>query len=152
MKIRSLRTLATTLAAVCFLTVAAFAGDPTGNWTWTQPGRGGQPGRPAKLTLALKDGALTGSLSGRNGGTAISEASFTGDVVAFSVSRTMGENTFTINYSGKVTGDTITGTMEVPGRDGGEPRKIDWIASRAKAGAAPAAPAAAPSPAPAPAT
>jgi hypothetical protein len=148
MKIRSLRTLATTLAAVCFLTVAAFAGDPTGNWTWTQPGRGGNPGRPAKLTLALKDGALTGTLSGHKGGTAIGDASFTGDMVAFSVTRPMGENTMTSKYSGKLDGDTITGTIVVPGRDGGDPRTIPWTATRAKAGDAPAAaPAAAPAPA-----
>ncbi len=61
MKIKSLRSLAMALGAACFLTVAAFAGDPTGSWSWSSPGRNGGPPRTSKLTLALKDGALTGS-------------------------------------------------------------------------------------------
>jgi hypothetical protein len=138
MKIKSLRTLAAALGAVCLFTVAAFAGDPTGTWTWTAPGRGGGPGRPTKLTLQLKDGALTGSVSGRNGDTAISDASFKDDAIAFSITRTFGDNTFTMKYAGKLDGDTITGTFERPNPDGGDPVKTDWKATRVKDTPAPA--------------
>jgi hypothetical protein len=130
MKFKSLRTFVTVLGATCFLALAAFAGDPTGNWTWIQPGRNGNPGRPAKLTLALKDGALTGSLAGRNGETPITDASFKDDTVAFTITRTMGDNTITIKYTGKLEGDAITGSYTRPGQDGGDPVKTDWKATK----------------------
>jgi hypothetical protein len=133
MKIKSLRSLVVALGAACFLTVAAFAGDPTGNWTWTQPGRNGNPGRPAKLTLALKDGVLTGSMAGRQGDTPIADATFKDDAIAFSITRTMGGNSMTFKYSGKLEGDTITGSFERPNPDGGDPVKVDWKATRGDA-------------------
>jgi hypothetical protein len=134
MKIKSLRPLATALAAVCFLTVAAFAADATGTWNWTAPGRNGGAGRPAKATLAVKDGALTGTVSGRGGDTPITDASIKDDgTIAFSVTREMGGNSVTIKYSGKLDGDTITGTMERPNPDGGDPVKTDWKATRGDA-------------------
>ena len=61
-----------------------------------------------------------------------------------SVTRTMGDNQVTIKYTGTIAGDTITGSMEVPGRDGGDPMKRDWTATRGAASDA-----AAPAPAPA---
>jgi hypothetical protein len=138
MKIKSLRTLAVALGAACFLTVAAFAGDPTGTWSWTQPGRNGNPGRPAKLTLALKDGVLTGSMAGRQGDTPITDATFKDDAIAFTITRNMGGNSITMKYSGKLDGDAITGSLERPGQDGGDPVKMDWKATRGDAAAAPA--------------
>ncbi len=86
----------------------------------------------------MKDGKLTGSLSspGRGGGepvvAQISDASIKDDVIAFSVTREMGGNSVTTKYSGKLAGDTITGTIEAPGRDGGDPTKREWTATRAK--------------------
>lgn len=35
-----------------------------------------------------------------------------------------------MKYSGKVDGDKLTGKIEMPGRDGGEPRTMDWNATR----------------------
>jgi hypothetical protein len=132
MKIKSLRSLATALGAVCLFAVAAFAGDPTGNWTWTAPGRGGGPGRPTKATLALKDGVLTGSVAGRNGDTPITDATFKDDAIAFTVTRTFGDNTIKMAYTGKLDGDTITGSFDRPNPDGGDPVKTDWKATRVK--------------------
>jgi hypothetical protein len=133
MKFKSLRTLATVLGATCFLAIAAFAGDPTGSWTWTGPSRNGGPGRPVKATLALKDGTLTGSVAGRNGDTPIEDATFKDDMISFSVTRTMGDNKITMKYSGKLEGDTITGTYERPNPDGGDPVKADWKATKGDA-------------------
>jgi hypothetical protein len=142
MKIKTLRTLATALGAVCFLTLATFAADATGTWTWTAPGRNGGPGRPAKVTLVAKDGALTGSMTGRNGDTPIADGTIKDDgTIAFSVTRNMGGNDITMKYSGKVDGDTITGTFVRPGMDGGDPVTTDWKATRVTGDAAAPAPA-----------
>ena len=39
-------------------------------------------------------------------------------------------NAFVTKYSGKVDGDKITGKVERPGRNGGEPTSVDWNATR----------------------
>lgn len=130
-------------AAVCLLTSAAFAADPSGTWKWTTPGRGGAGGggaapapRESTLVLAMKDGNLTGKLTtpGRGGdpmSTEISGASIKDDTVTFSVEREFNGNKFSTKYTGKIAGDTITGTSEGPGRDG-QTSSRDWIAKRAK--------------------
>jgi hypothetical protein len=125
--------------AVCFMTVAAFAADasPAGTWKFTQAGRGGNPGMERTLKLDLKDGKLTGTLMGSQGGqfqipdTAIEEASFKDGVVAFSVTNDFNGNKRTSKYTGKLAGDSITGSSERPGRDGAV-QKTDWVATRAK--------------------
>jgi hypothetical protein len=142
MKIKSLRTLATALGAVCFLTIATFAADANGTWTWTAPGRNGNPGRPTKATLVAKDGALTGTVAGRQGDTPITDASIKDDgTIAFSVTRSFGGNSMTMKYTGKVDGDTITGSFVRPGMDGGDPVTADWKATRVTGDAAAPAPA-----------
>jgi hypothetical protein len=139
MKMKSLRSLAVAVGAACFLTVAAMAADATGTWTWSMPGRNGGPARVSTLTLVQKDGVLTGSLAGGRGGpTDISDGTVKDDAVAFSVSRKMGDNTFTIKYTGKIAGDTITGESVFPGMNGGDPRTTPWTATRGAAAAAPA--------------
>ena len=129
------------LIAACSITAAVFAADVSGTWKWTQQGRGGKGGgggtpRETTLTLVQKDGKLTGNVSspGRDGGsntTEITNASVKGDVVAFTVEREFGGNKFVMKYSGKVAGDTITGEVEVPGRDGAATKR-EWVAKRSK--------------------
>jgi len=144
MKLVSLRSLLAATAAICLLTAAAHAADPTGTWTWTQSFNGNT--RTSTLKLDFKDGALTGSVSSRRGDVAISDASFKDPAIAFSVTRTMGDQTMTTKYSGTLDGDTIKGSIVMPGRDGGDPTTVDWTATRG----APADAAPAPAPAPAP--
>src|SRR2546425_6162655 len=43
---------------------AALAADVTGKWTFEQPGRGGNPGRPVTITLKQDGAKLTGSVPG----------------------------------------------------------------------------------------
>jgi hypothetical protein len=121
------------------MSAAVFAADPTGTWKWSQPSRGGGGGTPREstLTLTAKDGKLMGKVSspGRDGNTSstdIQNGTIKDDVVSFSVERTFGDNKFVTKYSGKLSGDTITGTSESPGRDGGEPTKREWVAKRSK--------------------
>lgn len=122
------------------MTVAAFAADaatPAGTWKYTQAGRGGNPGTERTLTLDYKDGKLTGTLKGVTMGqfeipdTAISEASFKDGAVAFAVTVDFGGNPRTTKYTAKLEGDTLTGSTESPGRDGGT-QKRDFVAKRAK--------------------
>lgn len=129
MKIR--RTLFA-VAAAAFLTVAsAFAGDPTGTWKWSTPGRDGQV-RESVLKLTLTEGKLAGTISGRGGqDIAISDATFVDDALKFTINMTWGERSFSVKYDGKLEGDTITGTVERPDREGGV-RKTEWKATRAK--------------------
>ena len=115
--------------AACFLALAAFAGDPTGVWKWSTPGRDGQS-FDSTLKLDLKDGKLTGTLTGRMGETPISAATFQDDAVAFSVEREFNGNKFTVKYTGKLEGDTIKGASEFP-RPDGETVKREWLAKRA---------------------
>ena len=133
---KSLRRSIAGFAAVCLLSAAAFAADPSGTWKWTQPARGGGTPRESTLTLAMKDGKLTGKLTtpGRDGATNsadIASAAIKDDVVTFSVEREFGGNKVVTKYSGKLAGDTITGESEGPGRDGAT-MKREWVAKRAK--------------------
>jgi hypothetical protein len=124
-------------AAVCLMSVAAFAADPSGTWTFAGGGRGGAAPAQNSLVLAMKDGKLTGTLTapGRGGQPAapvnISAAELKGDVVSFTVERNFNGNSIVTKYSGKLEGDTITGKAEGPGRDGAVTSR-DWVATRAK--------------------
>lgn len=129
-----------TLAACAVLTLGAAsqaqAADATGTWSWSRPGRNGGEAQKTTLTLKAAGEKLTGAVTspGRQGGepvkTEISEGKVTGDAIAFSVTREMGGNKMTTKYSGKVSADTIKGTVERPARDGGDPTKTDWEAKR----------------------
>lgn len=125
------------MSAVCLLTVSALAADasPTGTWKFTQQGRQGGQAMERTVKLEEKGGKLTGTMKGFDAGqfqipdTAISDGSFKGGVVAFSVTMEFNGNRRTSKYEGKLAGDTITGSVERPGRDGNA-TKTDWVAKR----------------------
>ncbi len=149
----SLKFLALASAAACFTSALpaadaapaasataeapAAAASPTGLWKWTQKGRDGASWEQS-LKLNYADGKLTGALLaaeapwGQTPETEISDGSFKDGVASFSVHREFNGNTFVIKYAGKLSGDTLTGTVERPGRDGGAPQKRDWTATRGK--------------------
>lgn len=56
----------------------------------------------------------------------------TGSTVSFKIVQTMGGNDITIPYTGKIEGDTITGTVTMPARGGGEPTPTPWTATKQK--------------------
>ena len=124
------RLLAAALGAA-LLTATAFAADPSGTWKWTVSTPNGD--LETTLTLVLKDGTVTGTYSNSFGETSISNATLKDDAIAFEVLREFDGNKFTLKYQGMISGDTIKGTIEVPGMDGGDARKIDWNARRAAA-------------------
>ena len=98
----------------------------------------GRGGNSVDITakLALKDGALTGSvmLPARGGGDPmsidISDATFADGTVTFSTVQEFNGNKRVTKYTGKLDGDTITGTVLRPGRGGAEPTPADWVAKR----------------------
>lgn len=111
--------------------VSALAADPTGIWKWTTQSPNG--GISTTLKLESKDGKLTGAYSNQFGDATISAVSFEGDILAFEVVRDLGGNKFVVKYRGKLEGDTIKGTLEAAGPDGGEAMKLDWNATRTPA-------------------
>jgi hypothetical protein len=132
---------ATLLAAVC-TSAAAFAADPTGGWKWSVSFNGQSFESSAKFEA--KDGKLTGTLTGRLGETPITDGTFKDGVVAFTLTRDLDGSKFVIKYQGKLEDDAITGTIDFPGFNGGDPMKLDWKASRVKDDAKPAGPAKSP--------
>ena len=125
---KSLRLIAEAFAAVCLTTVIAFAADPSGIWKWSVPGRDGQM-RDMTLKLELKDGQLTGTMSGFRGDTPITNASIKDDQITFTIVREFNGNKIETKYDGKLDGNTIKGSSEGPGRDG-QVTKRDWNATR----------------------
>jgi len=127
---KSLRLLSA--ASFAFLTAsAALAGDPSGSWKWKVTTPNGDA-IDISLKLELKDGKLAGTYSSRFGDAPITEASFKDDAIAFSVEREFDGNKFTIKYQGKLDGDSIKGSLELPGFGDGDPTKMDWNATRTK--------------------
>ena len=122
-----------TIRIICSLfavaaAAAAFAADPTGAWKWSTSSPNGET--PTTLKLELKNGEITGAYSNQYGDTAISNASLRDDVIMFDVVRDLGGKKYVVKYRGKIKGDTIKGTIEAPGHDGGEGVKLDWSAKR----------------------
>jgi hypothetical protein len=107
---------------VLALTVAAFAADVSGKWTYEQAGRGG--GNPVTVTVTLKasGSTLTGTVvrPGRNGTmeAQITDGKVDGDKISFKTSQEYGGNTMVTEYSGTLSGDELKLKITRPGRDG----------------------------------
>lgn len=127
---KTLRTLFLAPAAALVFAVSAFAADPSGTWKWTTTNPEGESFE-SSLKLELKEGKLAGTVSGRRGETAITDATFANDTVKFSVARGRDGQPWVMKYEGKLESDTIKGTIDMPRRDGAEPRKVEWNAKRA---------------------
>lgn len=110
---------------------AAPAADPSGNWQWSITTPNGDT-FAVSLKLEFKNGQLTGVYTGRLGEVPIGDASFKDGAIAFSVVREFEGNKLVIKYQGRLDGDALKGTIEIPGFGGDDPRKMDWTASRAR--------------------
>ena len=126
---KSSRSLFAALAAVSVFAVSAFAADLSGNWKWNSVTKSGGPSEVV-AALVLKDGVLTGTVTGRQGPAEIADASLKGDLVTFTVTRSSGNMTVVFKYSGQLNGDTITGSIEKTTVGGAAPTKTDWKATR----------------------
>jgi hypothetical protein len=125
------------LFVMTILLVASFAlmaADVSGKWTFEQPGRGGNPGRPVTITLKADGSTLTGTMpaGGRGGGgdpVAISDGKVDGNNVSFTVKREFNGNTMITKYEGTVNGDEMKLKITRTGQDG-TPMTNEVVAKR----------------------
>src|SRR5580765_2860128 len=126
------------LFVMTILLVASFAlmaADVSGKWTFEQPGRGGNPGRPVTITLKADGSTLTGTMpAGGRGGApadpiAISDGKVDGDKISFNVKREMNGNTMVTKYEGTVAGDELKLKITRTGQDG-TPQVNEVVAKR----------------------
>ncbi len=109
-----------TMGLLLALTWSLGAADVSGKWTAQVPGRSGQM-REVTITLKSAGQTLTGTVSGRQGDTEISEGKISGDDLSFKVNTQQGTQT----YTGKVVGNEIKFKRE------GGPAPIEFTAKRA---------------------
>ena len=117
------------LAIVAMAGIARADDSATGTWKWTVMAGGNS--RDVTLKLKQDGDKLTGTISGRNNDTEITDGSYKDGTVTFSVVRERNGNKFTTKYSGKLSGDTIKGTTEF--ERNGQTQSRDWEAKREKA-------------------
>ena len=142
------------LFVLTILLVASFAlmaADVSGKWTFEQPGRGGNPGRPVTITLKADGASLTGSVpagfgrgrGGRGGGgnadappppppdVAITDGKVDGNNVSFTVKRETPNGTMVQKYEGVLSGDELKLKITRTGQDG-TPMTNEVTAKRVK--------------------
>ena len=107
---------------------AADKNDPTGTWKWKT--KFGEKEFEQSLKLELKDGKLTGTLTAGKGDAKIEDGKFKDGDLSFTVTRTRGDNKFVSKYMGKVSEDTLKGTITTDFN--GKEFKQDWDAKRSK--------------------
>jgi hypothetical protein len=102
--------------------------DPTGTWKWSFTSPNGNT-MSQTLKLKMEGEKLTGTVTGRNNQeTAIEAAKMTADELTFQVTRDRNGEKIVSKYKGKVTADTIKGTIE--SNWGGENRSREWEAKK----------------------
>lgn len=98
------------------LAVGAFAADITGAWKGETKTRNGDT-REVTFNLKASGDKLTGTVDMGMGGPAeISNGKVEGETVSFDVKREFNGNSFTMHYTGKVSGDQINLKSEMEGR------------------------------------
>ena len=122
----------TILLAASFALMAA---DVTGKWTFEQPGRGGNPGRPVTITLKADGSTLTGTMpAGGRGGAgdpiAISDGKIDGNNISFTVKREGQNGPQVTKYEGVVSGAEMKLKIIRTGQDG-TPQTTDVVAKKA---------------------
>ena len=123
-----LRTI-TLLALIGFAIPAqgADAPDPSGTWRWEYEWQG----ETVKDSLSLNaeaEGKVSGTLQGRLGAIEIKDAKMEGDKLTFGVPMEYQGNSFTLNFSGKLSQDKIEGAVVIDTPDG--PREFPWNPER----------------------
>jgi len=117
--------------SACFMLAAltlALAADLNGTWVAQVPGRDGQT-RETTFKLKAEGDKLTGTVSGRQGDTPISDGKIDGDNISFTMTINAGGNDIKFLYKGKVAGDEIKFTRT---REGGDQPGQEFTAKRAK--------------------
>jgi hypothetical protein len=103
-------------ALLALLTLSCSAGGINGKWTAQLPGRDGQT-RETTFNFKAEGNKLTGTVSGRQGDTPISDGEINGDDISFTVTVNARGNEVKVVYKGKLAGKEIKFTRT---REGGE--------------------------------
>ena len=109
------------LAACLLFSVVAIgyaAADISGKYVGQIPTRQGGT-REVTITLKAEGEKLTGTVSGQQGDTPISDGTIKGDDISFKVKQSFQGNEVTVVYTGKVSGDEIKFTRTREGGGGG---------------------------------
>jgi hypothetical protein len=122
--------VASSIAVVFIMTLSTWAGDPTGTWKSKTELLNGT-NLESTLVLNWDSSHLSGYVDNRAGKADIKNAAFVEENVSFKVERKIRRRKITVNYSGKLADDTITGTINYLDRDK-KPVSIAWEATRAK--------------------
>ena len=125
------------LTILLVVSFALMAADVSGKWTFEQPGRGGNPGRPVTITLKADGAKLTGSVPGMGRGgdtppppTEITDGKVDGNNVSFTVKRETPNGTMEQKYAGVLSGDELKLKITRMGQDG-TPQVTEVTAKRA---------------------
>lgn len=116
----STRLLAGSLFACALLalfSLSCSSGGINGKWIADLPGRDGQT-RQQTFNFKAEGNKLTGTVSGRQGDTQISDGEINGDDISFSVTQNFRGNEVKVLYKGKLSGKEIKFTRM---REGGTP-------------------------------
>src|SRR6266478_4332663 len=107
-------------ALIGVFALSCSSGGINGKWIADLPGRDGQT-RQQTFNLKAEGNKLTGTISGRQGDTPISDGEINGDDISFSVTQNFRGNEVKVLYKGKLAGKEIkfTRTREGGNRDGG---------------------------------
>ncbi|MCK4999980.1 MAG: M60 family metallopeptidase [Anaerohalosphaera sp.] len=81
-----------------------------GNWEFTSQGRGG--GSRTRLLVLKED--MTGTYQMRDSDVAIKDFKVDGNAVSFKIDMSYGQNSFTMEYKGKLTGEELKGEWITP--------------------------------------
>src|SRR5688500_8255646 len=119
-------------APLALAACTTFGGDTNaaGIWKWSLAGQTGD----TILKLKQDGEKLTGSYTNQFGQAEITDGSIKDGDIAFRVKRELSGQAFVIKYSGKLSGDKITGKCEFDMN--GQTRALDWNAKRDRAKAA----------------
>jgi hypothetical protein len=107
----------------------AWAADVSGKWVAQVPfGRDGQT-REQTFTFKAEGTKLTGTVSGMQGDSPISDGKITGDEISFTQALSFNGQDIKLIYKGKVSGDEIKFTRS---REGSDRPPSEFTAKRAK--------------------
>ncbi len=106
-----MRAVLLSVVLIGLMAVSASAAQIDGKWKSEFTTPDGQT-RTTTFTFKADGDKLTGTVSGRQGDTPISEGKITGDEISFVVVRSMGGQERKIQYKGKIAGDEIKMTMQ----------------------------------------
>jgi hypothetical protein len=117
--------------SACFVFAAltlAWAADVNGKWTAQVPGRDGQT-RELTFTFKAEGEKLTGSMSGQQGDSEITDGKISGDQITFTVKINMQGNERKFLYKGTISGDEMKVTRTI---EGGNRPPQEFTAKRVK--------------------